>query len=367
MAYNQWAPYVPVAKRRAQADKKMQALRKKGMVVEPVAIEGRKITRTFWGESWCDHLEGFSDYENRLPRGRAYVRNGSVCHLGIASGKIEAMVSGSSLYNVTIEISTLPAPRWEALKSRCAGQIGSLLDLLRGQLSKDAMTVVTHPHDGLFPRPGELRFRCSCPDWADMCKHVAAVLYGVGARLDAMPELLFRLRGVDHEELIHVEADVLAATTQRRGAQGKRRRLENTELADVFNIELTEGKAPAKPDPATAPPAPPHPAGKAPAPKSAPPPTTAGAAGPSRRKPSPKRAAPETASDASARRVPTRRSVALENEVQGSGKGLTPSELAQLLGVVEAAVAHKEGGRKKRENLGGATQARRSKGKTRSG
>ena len=192
--YGGWAPYVPVAERRRRAMRRMEALRKKGVDVQPVAITGRKIATSFWGEAWCHHLESFSDFENRLPRGRTYVRNGSVCHLAIAQGRIEAKVSGSEVYDVTVTIKTLPGRKWTALKGRCSGQIGSLLELLEGRLSNHVMEVVTDRKAGLFPLPGEMSFRCSCPDWARMCKHIAAVLYGIGARLDAKPELLFTLR-----------------------------------------------------------------------------------------------------------------------------------------------------------------------------
>lgn len=205
------------------------------MCIQPVEIGGRRIARTFWGEAWCDHLESFSDYENRLPRGRAYVRNGSVCHLEIAKGELTAIVSGSRLYDVKITVKTLPKKKWVELKKRCGGQIGSLLELLQGRLSKNVMTVVTDRGEGLFPLPGEMKFTCSCPDWARMCKHVAAVLYGVGARLDAKPELLFLLRGVDHEELISAEAHVAAATMPGKGG---RRRIADEALAEVFGIEM---------------------------------------------------------------------------------------------------------------------------------
>ena len=164
---------------RRNAAKKMDALRKKGADIQPVVIEGRQIASSFWGEAWCDHLESFSDFENRLPRGRSYVRNGSVCHLAIDKGQIEAKVSGSELYTVKIAIKTLPDKRWKELKRRCTGQIGSLIELLQGNLSDQVMEVVTDRSNGLFPLPGEISLQCSCPDWATMCKHVAAVLYGV--------------------------------------------------------------------------------------------------------------------------------------------------------------------------------------------
>ena len=243
--YYDWKPYVPVAERRRKAQKKMESLRKKGVDIQPVEIEGRKIAATFWGEAWCDHLESFSDYENRLPRGRSYVRNGSVCHLAIGKGQIDAKVSGSELYDLQIKIKTLPAEKWAAVKERCAGQIGSLIELLQGRLSDHVMTVVTDRQQGLFPLPGEISLRCSCPDSARMCKHIAAVLYGVGARLDRKPELLFTLRGVNHNELIQADAEaaVSAATSRGKASRGKSKRLAAEGLADVFGIELDAGAA----------------------------------------------------------------------------------------------------------------------------
>jgi len=237
MSWYGWRPYVPVGVRRAQAVQKMEKLRKKGIDITPVAIAGRKIAKTFWGEAWCDHLESFSDYANRLPRGRTYVRNGMVCHLAIGKGSVDAMVSGSKLYTVKITIRTLPRDKWMEVKTRCARQIGSLLELLEGRLSKSVMSVVTDRNKGLFPLPKEIRLECSCPDWAVMCKHVAAVLYGVGARLDEYPELLFLLRGVDHDELIDAEVGVTAAAGKTKGG---RRRIEEDALAEVFGIELSD-------------------------------------------------------------------------------------------------------------------------------
>lgn len=253
--YSGWAPYVPVAERRRRAMRKMDALRKKGVDIQPVEIAGRQIAKTFWGEAWCDHLEAFSDFENRLPRGRTYVRNGSVCHLALSKARIEAKVSGSELYTVSVSIKTLPTKKWKAIKGRCSGRIGSLLELLEGRLSDHVMEVVTDRKEGLFPLPGEMSFKCSCPDWASMCKHVAAVLYGVGARLDEKPELLFTLRGVNHEELIAADAEkAVAAATSR----GKSKRLAADQLGDVFGIELegdggaAQAASPA-PGPATTP------------------------------------------------------------------------------------------------------------------
>ncbi len=240
--YYGWRPYVPVYQRRRQAEQAMAALRKKGVDVQPVILDSRTIARTFWGKAWCEHLEAFSDFENRLPRGRTYVRNGSVCHLAIHKGVIEARVSGSEIYTVRVKIKPIAAQKWKRIKARSAGQILSLLDLLAGRLSAGVMEVVTDPKEGLFPLPGEMSFSCSCPDWAIMCKHVAAVLYGVGARLDTKPELLFLLRGVDHQELISVEAEkaVVRATTQ-----SKAKRVQAEDLGAVFGIDLEAQEEPA--------------------------------------------------------------------------------------------------------------------------
>jgi uncharacterized Zn finger protein/DNA-binding transcriptional regulator YiaG len=237
MGWYDFRPYVPVAARRAQAKKKMETLRKKGQKIQPVELEGRTIARTFWGKAWCDHMESFHDYENRLPRGRTYIRNGSVCHLDITKGEVKALVSGSELYKVKVTIKTLPMENWKEVKKRCAGQIGSLLELLQGRLSANVMSVVTHRQKGLFPLPGEISLKCSCPDWAVMCKHVAAVLYGVGARLDKQPDLLFLLRGVDHDELISTEVGVVTAATE---VKPGRRRIADDALAEVFGIEIPE-------------------------------------------------------------------------------------------------------------------------------
>lgn len=230
--WRQWAPYVPVAQRRAKARREMEKLRKKGKNIEPVTIDGRTIAHSFWGKGWCDHLESFSDYENRLPRGRSYVRNGSVCHLEIKPGHIEAIVSGSELYKVTIRIKELKAATWTTIKKQCAGQIGSMLELLQGKLSKQVMAIVSNRKQGLFPQPGEMTLKCSCPDWAVMCKHVAAVLYGVGSRLDSRPELLFVLRNVDAQELIAAEVALPVASAANAT-------LADKQLGDIFGIDLS--------------------------------------------------------------------------------------------------------------------------------
>ena len=211
MAWGSWYGYrkpQTVSSRKAKAEKHLASAAKKKLVYDPVRIEGRTIARSFWGKAWNHNLESYGDYENRLPRGRSYLSSGQVLDLKIGAGTIDALVMGSHLYRVEVRISPLPPARWKALSAACAGKVGSLVELLQGRLSDQVMSVVTRHGEGLFPSPREITKSCSCPDWADVCKHVAAVLYGVGARLDRQPELLFLLRGVDHLDLIGAAADL---------------------------------------------------------------------------------------------------------------------------------------------------------------
>lgn len=200
--FSRWAPYVPVAQRRKNAEKEAQRLAKKGSVLNPLRITGRTIATTFWGKAWCDNLEKYCDAYNRMPRGRTYARNGSVVDLQVSKGKVTGLVSGSSLYRISIVIDSLSANAWKKLCQACSQEAVSLLDLMRGKLTDTVIKRLTDPKDGLFPTKKEIRVACSCPDSARMCKHVAAVLYGVGHRLDSSPELFFQLRGVDQTELV---------------------------------------------------------------------------------------------------------------------------------------------------------------------
>jgi uncharacterized Zn finger protein len=248
MAYGwyDWRPYVPVAVRRRNAARDVARLRKKAGPAAPVAIQGRTIAKSFWGKAWCDNLESYSDLANRLPRGRTYVRNGSVMDLRLGAGTVEALVCGSELYRISVAITPLPRPRWQAVVRECAGKIGSLVELLQGKFSRAVMEVLIQPKTGLFPSAKEIAFECSCPDWAAMCKHVAATLYGVGARLDTEPELFFRLRRVDQLDLLTAAGSGAGLAAQ---SGGTRKRLAESALADVFGIEL-DTPAPARQPPA---------------------------------------------------------------------------------------------------------------------
>jgi len=233
--YYGFRPYVSVAQRRAKAAKEVAKRVKKGQTVSPVRIEGKTIASTFWGQAWCTNLEGYSDFANRLPRGRTYVRNGSVVDLQIEKGRIKSLVSGSSLYEIKIDIAAQSKQNWRALKEQSAGQISTLVELLQGKLSKAVMELVTDRDQGLFPKPAEITMRCSCPDYAGMCKHVAAVMYGVGNRLDLSPELLFLLRAVDHLELIE-QAIPAAPVRAKSGAP----MIASDDLGAIFDIEIDD-------------------------------------------------------------------------------------------------------------------------------
>jgi uncharacterized Zn finger protein len=236
---SRWPPYVSAAEHRQRAARARIGLQRAKGPLAPVRVEGRgrKIASTFWGQAWCRNLEAYSDFSNRLPRGRTYVRNGSVLDLRIEAGCVRALVSGSDIYRVEVEITKLPARRWAEIKGQCAGAIDSLVELLRGSLSKSVMEIVTRKGEGLFPAPREISLSCSCPDWARMCKHVAATLYGVGVRLDREPSLLFTLRGVDPGEMVEAAAEQPQAKTRRPGS----RLLESDGgLSAMFGVEIDE-------------------------------------------------------------------------------------------------------------------------------
>jgi uncharacterized Zn finger protein len=236
-------PYVSVAERKASGARELARLLKKSKrAPDPVVLASgrRHVATTFWGKAWCDNLQRYADFANRLPRGRTYVRNGSVLDLAIGKGRVDAYVAGSELYTVKIGIAPLARTRWRGVVRRCTGRIGSLVALLQGELSNEVLNVLCDAGEGLFPEPREISLDCSCPDQAEVCKHVAAVLYGVGSRLDARPELFFVLRQVDQGELIG-SATAGRGSSPRKGAT---KRLASDKLADVFGIDIVDEPVP---------------------------------------------------------------------------------------------------------------------------
>lgn len=242
----EYREYVPVAQRKAQATRfAIEHAKKQGRAVQPVLIRGNKIAKTFWGKSWCDHLESYSDYANRLPRGRTYARNGSVADLEVSAGRVKAIVAGSDVYEIDIEIDRLKSAQWNKIRNDCSSSIDSLLDLLGGRFSDGVMKRLTRRPDGLFPSPKEINMNCSCPDWAGLCKHLAAVLYGVGAHLDAHPELLFLLRDVDHTELVSAAVSKENLSTALGEPSSA---LAGEDLGAMFGIDLDVSAADSEPE-----------------------------------------------------------------------------------------------------------------------
>jgi uncharacterized Zn finger protein len=241
-----YRPYVTAAARRRKAEREMKKLAGKGRQVSPVVITGRTIAKSFWGKAWCDNLERYSDYENRLPRGRTYARNGSVIDLQVTPGEVKALVSGSAIYRVSVKVAEVPKSRWASICTDCAGAIDSLVELLQGRFSKAVMERVCQRSSGLFPAPAEIEFSCSCPDWASLCKHIAAVLYGIGARLDEEPALLFALRKVDEKDLLARAGK--GAPLSKMAPVGDRI-LADDGLSELFGLEMgtLEGSPDARP------------------------------------------------------------------------------------------------------------------------
>lgn len=285
MSWNRFPRHVPVGERVRKATAAAARLGASPGGREPVVIAGKKIAETFWGKAWCNHLEAFSDYSNRLPRGRSYVRNGMVIDLRISKGLVESKVQGSNLYSVKVTIVPLPPARWNDFVRSATEKVTQLIDLLQGRLPSSLLQSITHAKDGLFPAPSEIKLSCSCPDWAGMCKHVAATLYGVGARLDSRPDLFFTLRDVDMNDLV---AAAGAAATAVPSADTPST-LEGEDLSALFGVEIDPG-TPHKPtpDPASTPTVPPK-RSRTPKPRPSRKPSTARKAAPKRPNAMPRR------------------------------------------------------------------------------
>jgi uncharacterized Zn finger protein len=237
MSFAQYKPYITVAKRQSSIKNAQNKAQKTGKSYSPIEAYKGAIVKTFWGKAWSNNLEQYSDYESRLPRGRSYLRNGSVIDLQIKPGEVTAKVMGSKLYNVKVGIKELPATKWTSICKECSSSVATLIELLNGELSDAVMQSICMPETGLFPSPKEIEFSCSCPDWAYLCKHVAAVLYGIGARLDNQPELLFTLRQVDANDML-VEASMPHASSEK--ALKSNKILRGLELAELFELDMVE-------------------------------------------------------------------------------------------------------------------------------
>lgn len=238
--YGEFSEYVPVAEKRKMAQKAIEKLKKKNPSISPVVIEGRKIAKTWWGKSWNDNLESYADYSNRIGRGRSYVRNGAVLDLKINVGTITALVQGSTKkpYKVEIKIKPISKEIWKEIEKECAGKIHSLEELMAGKFPKALSDLFTAKGKGLFPTPKEITMECSCPDWADMCKHIAAVLYGVGVRLDDNPALFFTLRNVNIDDLIKETVHKKSQQLLEKSETKSHRMLDDSDIMGMFGIDV---------------------------------------------------------------------------------------------------------------------------------
>jgi uncharacterized Zn finger protein len=236
MPQSAWKPYVAAIERTSKAEQVSSQARKSGAALRPIAAFRGPIATTFWGKAWCANLERYGDFENRLPRGRTYVPSGCLIDLAIETGEVRAQVIGSTLYHVEVSVKAVPDKHWRAIGADCTGSIDSMIELLQGRISQAVMQRLCRAGDGLFPAPAEIAFKCSCPDWASMCKHVAAVLYGVGVRLDQQPELIFDLRRVDGKDLLgHADTSLAGHGNLLPSA-----RLLKGDLSALFGIEIVE-------------------------------------------------------------------------------------------------------------------------------
>jgi uncharacterized Zn finger protein len=243
--YPEYPEYVSVAERRAKAERQLRQLQKKNPNLMPVILEGQTLAKTWWGKSWNSNLERYADYSNRIGRGRSYVRHRAVLDLQVRAGKVSAMVQGSNPqpYNVVVRVDTLSASHWATIRKACAGAFDSLSELLAGKFPQALKDLFFEKGAGLFPSPREIDFDCSCPDWASMCKHVAATLYGVGARLDADPALFFTLRHINIDDLITQTVTDTAQTLLSKAGRQSQNVLKDVDLGDVFGIQLGDIEA----------------------------------------------------------------------------------------------------------------------------
>ncbi|MDR1530793.1 MAG: SWIM zinc finger family protein [Clostridiales bacterium] len=236
MGWNGYSDYTPVATKKEKARKQLIKLQKKDPGVTPIVIEGRKIAKTWWGISWCKNLESYADYSNRIGRGGTYIRNGFVLDLRVEQGLIRGKVCGSSLYDVTIKIDPLNEKAKAEIINAVGRRIESIESLTNGAFPEEFQELFLRQGKGLFPTPREIHLDCSCPDWADMCKHVAAVLYGVGARLDTDPLIFFKLRGIDVNEFIKKSLDEKLKNMMRNAGKKTDRVLDNADIGELFGV-----------------------------------------------------------------------------------------------------------------------------------
>jgi len=233
-----YTEYVSASEKKEKAKKQIEKLKKKNPNLAPVVIQGKNIANTWWGKAWNKNLEIYADYSNRISRGRSYVRNGAVLDLKIETGVVKALVQGSGRtpYKIEINIMPLSKEKWEGILNLCNHKIDSLGELLDGKFPKELEEIFTLSGKGLFPTKKEINFSCSCYDWAEMCKHVTAVLYGIGARLDEDPTLFFKLRNIDFEVLVKKTIEEKMRSLLENSGKKSERVLEDKEIYGLFGV-----------------------------------------------------------------------------------------------------------------------------------
>jgi uncharacterized Zn finger protein len=238
MSYYGYKPYVSADEKKAKALKAIEKLKKKNPDIEPVIIEGRALAKSWWGKAWNLNLESYADYANRIDRGKQYVRNYSVLDLKIKKGAVEAKVqgSGSKHYEIKINIDTLDSKKWDQVTELCNNRIDSLESLVEGKFPKELEVLFTDKNYSMFPSPDEIHFACNCPDWAYMCKHVAATLYGIGSRLDKDPMLFFELRDINGQELVKKSMEKKLDSMLKNAGKKSTRTIDEKDISDLFGL-----------------------------------------------------------------------------------------------------------------------------------
>ena len=230
--------YVTQEELQYKAEKSLKKLKKKNPDIQPVIIEGREIAKTWWGKKWNENLESYADYSNRISRGKSYVKKNLVLDLTITKGTVIALVQGSRAapYEVIIKIDSLKEKNWEKVREECNNSIESMEELVEGKFPKELERLFTEKKFGLFPSPEEIHFGCSCPDWANMCKHVAAVLYAIGARLDHDPMLFFGLRDIDSKGLVKRSMETRLENMLKNAGKKSSREIGDEDVFDIFGV-----------------------------------------------------------------------------------------------------------------------------------
>ena len=238
--YGGFPRYESVSEKMAKVQKGIAKLKKKNPNIAPIVLNGTKLANSWWAKAWNKNLESYSDYSNRIGRGRTYVRHGAVVDLKIDSGIVTALVQGTKAkpYEIQIAIKPLDKKTWDKLTKQCEGRINSLQQLTEGKFPKELQELFTKQESGLFPSPKDISFNCTCPDWAYMCKHVAATLYGIGARFDEDPGLFFLLRNVDVDNLISKAVTQKTQSLIKKSSKKSKRVIEDTDISSIFGIDV---------------------------------------------------------------------------------------------------------------------------------